>query len=152
MYQKHSETSRQAYKTLEGAKEAAERIYKAIEAAGLNGISAPQIAAALDMVPGTVAARVIGLERDRRIVKLERTEKSPSGRAANVIIAMHWKPSALARGERILLTKPEDSSAGVVDSETREILKEVANLVALGTPILYGSPLHKKIERVLNNG
>lgn len=146
MYQKHSETSRGAYKTLEGAKEAAERIYKVIEAAGLNGISAPQIAAALDMVPGTVAARVIGLERDKRIIKLERTEKSPSGRAANVIIAMHWKPSALARGERILLTKPEEAPSAGPDPETLDILKEVANMVALGSPILYGSALHKRIE------
>lgn len=149
MYQKHSETSREAYKTLEGAKEAAERIYKVVESHALEGISAPRIAAALDMVPGTVAARVIGLERDGRIVKLARTEKSPSGRPANVIIPANLKRDALERGERILFTKPEESSGAGPDAETLDILKEVETLIALGSPILYGSELHNRIKKAI---
>lgn len=150
MYQKHSETSREAYRTLEGAKEAAERIYKLVEQSGLIGISAPRVAEALDMVPGTVAARVIGLERDKRVIKLERREKSPSGRPANVMVAARYKAEALARGERILFTKPEENAGGAgYDPEALEILKEVENYIALGTPILYGSPLHKRIQSAI---
>lgn len=150
MYQKHSETSREAYRTLEGAKEAAERIYKLVDSTGLIGISAPHVAAALDMVPGTVAARVIGLERDQRVIKLERREKSPSGRPANVMVAYRFKAEALARGEKILFTKPEENTVGAGnDSAALELLKEVANYIALGTPILYGSPLHKRIQSAI---
>ena len=149
MYQKHSETSREAYRTLEGAKEAAERIYKLVESTGLIGISAPRVAEALDMIPGTVSARVIGLERDKRIIKLERKENSPSGRPANVMVAARFKAEALARGERILFTKPEESASAGPDTETLEILKEVENYIALGSPILYGSQLHKRIQSAI---
>lgn len=151
MYQAHSETSRNAYRTLEGSREAREKIFKLIQDRGLAGISAPNIAAALDMVPGTVAARVIELERDGRILKLERTEKSPSRKSANVIIAQVYKLSALAAGEKILETKPEGKTVAALDAEAKAILEEVENLIALGAPILYSSPLHRRIKALLKN-
>lgn len=152
MYQKHSKTSREAWESLDVNSDAAERIYKRIEEAGLSGICAPRIASELNMVPGTVAARVIGLERDQRIVKLYRTEKSPSNRPANVIIAGKFRREALDAGEKILVTKPEEhyGAAPVEDKEAKEILEEVENLIALGSPILYSSQLHKKIRSYLN--
>ena len=151
MYQAHSETSRNAYRTLEGSREAREKIFNLIESRGLTGLSAPNIAFALDMVPGTVAARVIELERDGRILKLERTEKSPSRKSANVIIAQRFKYEALAQGEKILETKPTGKTTAALDNEARAILEEVENLVALGSPILFGGSLHKRIKALLKN-
>lgn len=147
MFQAHSETSREAYRTLEGAKEAAERIFREIEAHGLAGISGPQIAEALEMIPGTVAARIIQLERAGRVIRLERTQKSPRGKKANIVISAALKSHALAAGDRILVTKPEGETAESINSEMVSILREVENLVALGSPILYGSELHKRIQR-----
>lgn len=151
MYQKHSETSRNAFYSIDLNSDAAEKIYKRIEAAGLAGISAPRIASELNMVPGTVAARVIGLEREQRIVKLYRTEKSPSNRPANVIIAVKYRREALDAGEKIIVTKPEDNKPSFDDRGARAILEDVENLVALGTPIIYGSELHKKIRAYLRS-
>lgn len=147
MYQSHSATSRNAWETLDTAEKSAEKVYKAIEAAGVAGICAPAVADALDMQAGTVAARVIGLERDKRIVRLAREVKSPSGKPANVLVADRYVRD-LAPGETILPTKAEGKTKTVYvqDPEAKAILEEVENLVALGSPILYDSALHKRIK------
>lgn len=148
MYQKHSETSREAYNNLSTAKADAERIYALVESYGTTGICAPKVAELLDLVPGTVAARVITLERNKRVVKLQRTEKSPSGHSANVMVAAKFVAS-LAPGDRVLSTKPADPKATREDGEAIDVLKEVENLIRLGAPILYGSALHKRIEALV---
>lgn len=149
MYQPHSETSREAWNNVKTKSNAdADKIYALVEQYGTSGICSPKVAALLDMVPGTVAARVIQLERDKRIVKLERKEKSPSGHGANVMVAARFIRD-LAPGDRVLSTKAATVKEAKDDSEALDVLGEVENMIRLGAPILFGSALHKRIEALV---
>lgn len=158
MYQKHSETSREAYRGLKTGEKDSALIYAEVLKYGPAGICAPKVAELLDMVPGTVAARVITLERSGLILKLERTEKSPSGSRANVMVAAQFKDQ-LSPSDRILKPKAEDKkkpAAGTSkDREAlvaaRAILSDVSQWIALGAPIHPDAPLHKRIIDFLKN-
>jgi len=82
-FQKHSETSRNAAKTL-NADTLRKTVLKYIVDAGEYGSIGDEIAEHFNIAPGTVSARLIELERWGYIVKLTRTRKTRRGKPANV--------------------------------------------------------------------
>lgn len=107
MFQKHSDTSKEAWENLTSAATDSAMIYDHIKNHDCHGISAPWVASNLGLVPGTVAARVVGLERTGRIIRLERTEMTPHGRQANILVADIYKDEALENGDVVVPVVPE---------------------------------------------
>lgn len=148
MYQPHSQTSRDAYHSLEGKETLCDRIYSAIENTGVNGTTNGWLCQRIKIQSGTMSARLIELQRAGRILKLKRTMENPSGVKANVYIAARYQGNLLP-GDKIEMTKC-DPQPHKDNKAARELLADVESHIVSGFVIAYGSPLHKKIEAFLN--
>lgn len=93
MYQKHSETSQEAWETMDlNAKGALlNAVFMVIDEAGRAGITAGWIAKKLKRQTGTIAARLIELERDGVIFKTKTKAINPSGKKGHLYFAANFK-------------------------------------------------------------
>ncbi len=148
MYQQHSETSREAYHTKGGRGTVRETVRKAIEDAGERGMTAGWIAKNLGMQTGSVAARLIELEREAKIIKLKQTRKNPSGKNGNIYVVVAWRHMFAL--DQILPPKKADKKQNL-DSSAREVLEQVESYIAMGSPIHSGSVLHNRIKDLISH-
>lgn len=69
---------------------------------GARGITAGWLSKKMGIPNSTVGARIVELEKNGDIIRLDKTRKNPSGTAAFIIIAAAFKSDALADGVAIL--------------------------------------------------
>lgn len=146
MYQPHSETSRDAYNSTGERITVREKVRQEIEYTKQQGITAGWIASNLGMQTGSVAARLIELERQGKILKLRRTNKNPSGKSGNVYVTIAWKYKLVS--DQIIQPKCKKSKINL-NAEAKEILAEVESYISMGSPIHPGSVLHSKIKAII---
>lgn len=103
MYQAQSQTSREAFNTLKDPQSSKEAVLSQVRARGITGTSAAWIADRLGMQTGTVAARLIELEREKQVLKLNKTMENPSGKKACIYVCYVYKNQIPV--EDILATK-----------------------------------------------
>lgn len=137
MYQPHSETSRAAFTGLEDANTKRERIRKIIEEAGYAGKTNDEISAMHDKTGSYFSPRLIELERRGLIVKLQETRRTRGGKSANVYVT----PEHLNHRATCAI-KPGGKKAA---ESLKELLRDIEANIALGTPIMAGGELHKRI-------
>lgn len=153
MYQKHSETSKDAYHGLKHSDAQRERIYNLISNQKTIGTTGGFIAQALDMQIGTVSARLMSLQEEGRIIKLERQMINPSGMKANVYVAAKFRP-ALDQGEKILPVAGRRPSKNreAENVALRQVLASINYDLNKQGSIHKGSLIHSQIKTLLSKG
>lgn len=146
MFQAHSETSKEAFRTMDQKETKADKVYACIAERGRAGLSAGWIAKFLNMQTGSVAARLVELERDGRIKKLRKTMENPSGKKGNIYICSGWSYNFSA--DDFIAPKPEKKSSSTVE-DMRACLEDIERRIALGEQIKWGDEVHNKIRRLI---
>lgn len=85
-YQKHSETSREAAQLYENGDNLRAEVLRHIKSCGIEGAICYDIAEIFGIVQGTIAARLIELERDNKIIKTMRQRKTGHNRNAYIYV------------------------------------------------------------------
>lgn len=152
MYQKHSETSKEAHHFNASNNSNAQRheIYALIDNTKAHGMTGAYIASALDMQIGTVSARLIELQESGYILKTFLKRKNPSGCSANVYISS--KNKYLMPEEVQYIPAQRKNPHKTKDSEIKAlkaVLKDMNEQLERSGAIFQNSITHAQIKTLI---